>query len=73
MGSFASPISRRSTPLESWKIAKLPAEILKRDDITQDDLSVIDQNIEDMITEAIEYAQAEPEPTLDDLETDVYV
>ena len=54
-------------------IKRFSDELLKRDDIAQTDLDAIGQKIEEMITEAIAYAQNEPEPTLDELETDVYV
>ena len=54
-------------------IKRFSTEILKRDDIAQKDIDAIENKIENMITEAIEYAQNEPEPTLDELETDVYV
>ena len=58
---------------ENEPIKRFSVEILKRDDITQPDIDAVEQKIEDVITEAIEYAQNEPEPTLDELETDVYV
>ena len=58
---------------ENEPIKRFSTQLLTRSDIKQNDLNAIEQNIEEMITEAIKYAQNEPEPTLAELETDVYV
>jgi pyruvate dehydrogenase E1 component alpha subunit len=39
---------------------------------TEDDLKAIDKEIKDIVNEAAEFAKESPEPSLDELWTDIY-
>ena len=61
---------------EEWfakdPIERLADELLKRGDITPDDLAAIRTRVEKQIEEAVVQARQAPQPTLDDLTTDVF-
>lgn len=66
------PKKERNYWNENEPLTTFPKILAERADITAEDLQAIRKKVEAQIVEAIEAARKEPEPTTDDLLTDVY-
>jgi pyruvate dehydrogenase E1 component alpha subunit len=67
------PKEEREEWLQKEPIGIFSKRLLRREDITETDLEKINNTIEQELTEAVELAQREPEPRIEDLTADVFV
>ena len=67
------PKAERQESLKNEPIGLFRNRLLKRDDIEKADIEKIDNKIEQELTESVELARKEPEPTVEDLTTNVFV
>ena len=74
--SLADPSEyRHKSEEEYWKkrdpIPLFRKQILTEYDVSESELNVVDQLVEDVVNEAVKYADASPEPRLEELHKDV--
>ncbi len=67
------PKEEREEWLQKEPIGFFSNKLLEREDITEADFEKINNTIEQELTEAVELAQKEPEPRIEDLTTHVFV
>jgi len=59
---------KRNDPVKSF-----PQRLLEIELVTKEDLDRLEQETQDIVADAVQFADESPEPTVDDLYTDVYV
>jgi pyruvate dehydrogenase E1 component alpha subunit len=59
---------KRNDPVKSF-----PQRLLEIELVTKEDLDRLEQDAQDIVADAVQFADESPEPTVDDLYTDVYV
>lgn len=79
-GHFEGDAQKYKTPEDKERhlneddaIRRFRAYILENSLMTEDELKAIDQDVEEAVNRSVSFAEESPEPTPDDLTTDVYV
>jgi pyruvate dehydrogenase E1 component alpha subunit len=76
--SMGDPLRYRTKDeVEKWReddpIGVLERHLLKEDEVTQEELEAIDQAVEQEVEEAVQFAEASPLPSPDELFNNIYV